>query len=166
MRFEALQQLIQVYAAYNSFTVVSVERRSDELHMKLKTQPRGIDQTEQYLLGGPAGSRGYDKPVWYEQTLVAEIALGLLQRALGGEPGYVRYALEISNEDDVAVGVFAITSAALDKAQGPKGGRIAKDRQLAEVDTLGDARMWVKMEGPPQPLSGTSRRRGVVRPAR
>jgi hypothetical protein len=159
IRFEELRQLIQLYAAYNSFTVVSVERHNDELHMKLKTQPRGIDQTEQYLLGGPGGSRGYDKPVWYEHTLVAEIALGLLQRALCGEPGYVRYALQIANDDDVAVGTIAISSAALEKVQGPKGGSIDKDRQLAEVDTLGDAHMWVKIEGPPQPLSRARRRR-------
>ena len=166
MRFEDLRHLIQLFATYNSFTVASVERHNDELHMRLKTQPRGIDQTEQILLGGPSGARGYDKPARYEHTLVAEIALGFLQRALGAEPGYARYALEIANEDDVAVGTFAITSAALEKVQGPKGGGIDKDRQLAAVDTLGDARMWVKIEGPPQPLSRTSRRRIATRAAR
>src|SRR5437016_5654861 len=122
---------MRLYATYNSFAVVSIERHNDELHMRLKTQPRGIDQTEQILLGSPSGARGYDKPVRYEHTLVAEIALGFLQRALGGEPGYARYALEIANEDDVAVGTFAITSASLEKVQGPKAGSIDKDRQLA-----------------------------------
>ena len=166
MRFEDMRQLIQMYATYNSFTVVSVERRNDDLHVKLKTQPRGIDQTEKILVGGPGGSRGYDKPVRYEHTLVGEIALGLLQRALTGEPGYARYALEIADEDGAAIGTFAITSAALEKVQGPKGGSIGKDRQLAEVDTLGDARMWVKIEGSPQPMSRASRRRLATPSAR
>jgi hypothetical protein len=163
MRFEELRQLIQLYAAYNSFTVSSVERRGDELHMTLKTQPRGIDQTEKYLLGGPGGSRGYDKPVRYEHMLVAEIALGLLQRALGGEPGYVRYKLEFADEDDVAIGTFAITRTALEKVQGPKGGSIHNDRQLAELDTLGDAHMWVKIDSTPQPRSRVDR---LVLPAK
>jgi hypothetical protein len=167
MRLVEMRQLIQMYAAFNSFAVVSVERRNDELHMKLKTQRRGIDQSERILVGGPGGARAYDKPVRYEDSLVGEIALGLLQRTLGGEPGYARYVLEIANEDDVAIGTFAITSAALEKVQGPKGQSIAKDRQLAEIDTLGDARMWVKIEGAPQPLSATSRRgRIATRPTR
>lgn len=137
--------------------------------MKLKTQSRGIDQSERIIVGGPAGSRSYEKPVRYEQSLVGEIALGLLQRALDGEPGYARYVLEIANEDDVAIGTFAITSAALGSVQGPKGGSVAKDRQLAEVDTLGGAHMWVKIEEPPEPLLPVRRRGGgriVTRPVR
>jgi hypothetical protein len=169
MRFEDIQRLIQMYAAFNSFTVVAIERRGEELHMKLKTQSRGIDQSERIMVGGPAGSRSYEKPVRYEQSLVGEIALGLLQRALGGEPGYARYVLEIANEDDVAMGTFAITSAALGSVQGPKGGNVAKDRQLAEVDSLGEAQMWVKIEEPPEPLLPGGRRgrgRVVTRPVR
>jgi hypothetical protein len=92
---------------------------------------------------------------------VVEIALGLLQRALSGEPGYARYALEIADEHDAALGTLAITSAGLEKVQGPKEGSIAKDRKLAEIDTLGDVCMWVRIEGPPQPLSPPRSRRGI-----
>ena len=161
MRFQELQPVIDVYARYNSLTVVSVERRGGELFMKLETQPRGIDQTERILIGGPSGSRGYDKPVRYEETLVAETALGLLQLTLLGVEGYARYSLEIADEAGSPIGAFVITSAALAKVQGPKSNSLDKDRQLAEVDTLRDARMWVKVEGAPRPLSGgRARRRG------
>ena len=161
MRFEDLRQVIEVYARYNSFTVVSAERRGDELFIKLQTKPRGIDQTEQILFGGPSGSRGCDKPVRYEQALVAETALGLLQRTVLGVEGYARYSLEIVSEVDAVIGAFVITSAALEKVGGPKDKNLDKDRQLAEVDTLRDARMWVKVEEAPQPLSGArARRRG------
>lgn len=158
MRFEALQRLVRAYAEYNSFKVLAFEKHEDELFILLQTERRGIDQTEEYLVGGPGGARGYQKPVNYVQVLVVEGALGLLQRALPDDQGYARYRVQVIDENGTPIGAVAITPTALAKVQGPKGRGIAVDRALAETDTLGDARMWVKVEGPVQPLLRARRR--------
>lgn len=66
LRFEELRQLIALYGEYNGFNVESIQKANEELLLKLKTRPRGIDQTEKILLGGPGGARGYDRDVRYE----------------------------------------------------------------------------------------------------
>jgi hypothetical protein len=125
----------------------AVVRRPGTLSLRDSKRSRGESiSSEKILLGGPSGSRGYETPVSYEHNLVVEMARGLLQHALGREPGYARFALEIADEDGAAIGAFAIPSAAPEKVQGPQGEGIEKDRQLADVDTLGDARMWARME--------------------
>jgi hypothetical protein len=160
LRFEDLKRLIESYAEYNSFTVISVEAQDKELALKLQTQHRGLDQTEKLVLGGPGGSRAYEMPVIYRQELVAEIVLGLLQRTVPSSEAFERYRVEVIDENDAAVGELVITSTALSKVQGPKGGSVAKDRAWATADSLGDSRMWVKIEEPSRPVT-TPRRRAL-----
>jgi len=128
--------------------------------LKVKTQPRGIDQSEEFVLGGPGGARAYERPVRYEQALVAEIVLGLLQRAIPQTEGLERYRVDVTDETDNAVGELVITRAALERVGGPKAGSLSKDRALATSDTLGESRMWVRIEEPPRPYG--ARRRSAL----
>jgi len=157
LRFEDLRRLIEYYADYNSFTVISMETQNEEFVLKLKTRHRGIDQTEEVVLGGPSGSRAYEMPIRYREELVAEMVLGLLQRTVPQSEGLERYRVEVIDETDAAIGGLVITSTALSNIKGPKGGSVAKDRALALTDTLGESRMWVKIEEPPKPLISTRR---------
>jgi hypothetical protein len=151
LRFEELRQLVAHYAEYNSFKVESVQKENEELVLKLKTRPRGIDQTEKILLGGVGGARGYDRDVRYEQKLVAEMVLGVLQRTVKPSDGYRTYRLEVRDEDNNALGELAICSSALMKVGGPNQNDLPRDRALAARDTLGDSMMWVRIEAAPRP---------------
>jgi hypothetical protein len=150
LRFEELRQLVTHYAEYNSFNVESTQKEKEELVVKLKTRPRGIDQTEKILLGGAGGARGYDRDVRYEQKLVAEIVLGVLQRTVKPSDGYSTCRVEVRDENNNALGELAISSSALMEVAGPKQNDLPRDRALASRDTLGDSMMWIRIEAAPR----------------
>jgi hypothetical protein len=150
LRFEELRLLIEHYAEYNSFQVESLQKENEELVLKLKTRPRGIDQTEKILLGGPGGARRYDRDVRFEQKLVAEMALGVLQRTVKPSDGFSTYRVEIRDEDGKDLGELAISSSALETVGGPNRNDLLSDRALASRDSLGDSMMWVRFESAPR----------------
>jgi hypothetical protein len=151
LRFEELSQLITLYANYNGFNVESIQKANEELMLNLGTRPRGIDQTEKILLGGPGGARAYDRDVRFEQKLVAEMALGVLQRSVKPSDGFRAYRVEIRDENGNDLGELAISSGALEKVVGPIRKDLSSDRALASSDTLGDFMMWVRIEEAPRP---------------
>jgi hypothetical protein len=147
LRFEELRRLFDYMADYNGFSVRSFDKAADELVIALRTNSRGIDQVEEYILGGPGGSRVYEKPVRYEQVPVAQTVLGVLQRTVLQSEGIRRYRVTVADEDGAEIGAAAISHDALTRVEGPKGHDVAEDRALLETDTLGEATMWVKIEG-------------------
>lgn len=151
LRFEELRQLITLYGEYNGFNVESIQKANEELVVKLKTRPRGIDQTEEILIGGPGGARAYDRDVRFEQKLVAEIALGVLQRTLKPSDGFGTYRVAIRDENGNDLGELAISSGALETVGGPNRNDLSRDRALASRDTLGDSTMWIRIEAAPKP---------------
>jgi hypothetical protein len=161
LRFDELHQLMELCAEYNSFNLISVKPQEKHLVIKLKTLSRGIDQKEQIMLGGPGGARAYELRVHYQEELVAPAVLGFLQRTVPQSEGFDRYRVEVCDPDEVAVGTFEIESTALSKVTGPKGNDLESDRALATTDSLGEAKMWARIEGTPARMGYRSGRTSV-----
>jgi hypothetical protein len=153
MREGEIRRVVELYAEYNSLVVKSFDKASSgELRMELRTQSRGVDQTEKFLLGGPRGARAYGKPVRYERRVVAEAVLALLQRAVECSDEITSLRAAVTDEDGHALGELVYVRAALANVRGPEGADLDADRRLATTDTLGDAQMWSRIEGPVRPL--------------
>ncbi len=112
-----------------------------------------------HRLGDGWGER-YKKPVQYEEVAVAEYAVGVLQRVAHQAEEAQRFLATVSDECGAPLGGFLATRAALYAMKGRRGGGIAVDRRLAELDTLGDAKMWLRVEGEAVRVGG-----GRTRPA-
>jgi hypothetical protein len=81
LRFAEAQRLMESYAHYNSLALAKFERDGQTLHMGFQTVHKGVDQEQEIIVGGEGWGRLYKKPVRYEQVLVAEIVIGMIQRA-------------------------------------------------------------------------------------
>lgn len=147
LRLEQVKRLFESMAEYNSFTITKFERDGKLLRLNFKTHHRGIDQDVEMLVGGDGWARGYKKPVKYLQVLIVQQVLGVLQRATHNIDGVDRFHAVIKNENDADMGEFLISLTALQNIKGPRKGQIADDRKQAEIDTLGENQMWVKIEG-------------------
>lgn len=153
LRMEQAQQIMENYAEYNGFLVSEFDRDGGTLRMGLQTQHRGIDQEEEIIVGGEGWGRVYKKPVKYEQLLVAEQVVGIIQRAAHNMEDVSKFSVTVKNEYDKDIGQFVITRAALQNVRGPSGQGIAEDRRHAESDSLGGSRMWVKIESEVTPAA-------------
>ena len=69
LRFEELRQLFNMFAGCNSMSMIDLKIETRVLRVVLETQPRGVDQAEEILVGGDNWSRAYEKPVKYIETL-------------------------------------------------------------------------------------------------
>ncbi len=154
LRHEYLKRLTEQLAEYNSFDVTKCERDGKTFRIGLKTQYRGIDQDVEIMVGGDGWGRGYKKPVKYVQALVAEYALGIVQRLAPNIDDVEHFHVVVKNEQEGDIGELVISRDELSKLVGPRKGRIADDRRHAELDTLGDSQMWVKIEGRVIPSGG------------
>jgi len=78
--------------------------------------------------------------------------IGVLQRSAKNIDGVDRFWVTVNDEKDVEIGEFVISRVGLQSIKGPDEGKISVDRNQAEIDTLGDNQMWVKIEGTTTPL--------------
>jgi hypothetical protein len=152
LRFEQSKRLFEWMAEYNSFTITKFDLDGSTLYINFKTHHRGIDQDVEIFVAGKGGSRGYKKPVKYVQVLLVQQVIGVLQRSAKNIDGVDRFWVTVNDEKDVEIGEFVISRVGLQSIKGPDEGKISVDRNQAEIDTLGDNQMWVKIEGTTTPL--------------
>lgn len=151
LRLEEARRLFGLMAEYNGFDITRFEQDERVLRLTLVTQHRGIDQEVEILLGGEGWSRGYKKPVKYVQAFVIVQVFGVLQRVAHNIDDVDTFSVAVKNEESVDIGELVISRAALNNLQGPRNTKISEDRKQAEVDTLGESKMWVKTEGATRP---------------
>lgn len=148
LRYAEAKRLIEELADHNSFSLTDFRREEDELGVVLTTWHRGIDQVEEIVVGGDGWGEVYERPVRYEEGLVIEFAIGLLQRIAHSVGNAVRFWAEVHNPNGDPIGRVSVTRAAMDQMSGRSPGGIELDRKLADVDTLGAATMWLRTESP------------------
>ena len=83
----------------------------------------------------------------YVQTLVVKQVLRVLQHVAQNIDGVDTFHVTVKNEEDTDIGELAISRVGLQNMKEPRRGQIADDRRQAEIDTLGENKMWVKIEG-------------------
>lgn len=142
-----IHQLATRICEDNSFALSECRRDGDTLHLGLRTQLRGVDQEEEIIVGGDGWGEHYKKPVRYEEVSVAEYAVGVLQRVAHQAEDAQRFRAAVSDENGGPIGELVATRSALYAMRGRSGAGIGTDRRLAELDTLGDAKMWLRVEG-------------------
>jgi hypothetical protein len=154
LRLDEARHMAEQLADLNSFTLTEFRRVGESLHVGLTTHHQGIDQEEEILVGGDGWGESYKRPVRYEEVLVVEYVIGVLQRVSHNVDDVVRYRADVKSPDGQPNGELVITREALMRMRGRSGAGIEEDRRLAEVDTLGASKMWLRIESPIQRVGG------------
>jgi hypothetical protein len=150
LRREELNHLVKVLAQENSFNLKLFAIAKISLKIILRINLRGVDQEEEIIIGFKNGSsRMFKVNVIYEEMMIIEMLLGLLQKIGPSLTEIEEVIIIIEDPYGKVVGKVEIIVEDIYKIKGPDKSNIELDRRLFRNETLGDSMMFVRREAQP-----------------
>lgn len=148
LRSAELKQVVESIADQLYFYIDEITHNNNELSILLRIRSRGIDQVEKMYYGGDGWSGGYDIEVKYVEVLIIEQVIGLMQKISQYIDDETLFNIEVCSPDKNKIGILSLKNKEVNALL--ISGALEDIRKYFINDTLGDAKMFVKLEGTPQ----------------
>ena len=149
VRVEELRGLATRLAKFRGFVLRDASYEPGRLRLKLRTQPRGVDQDSKILTSGGGRVRRYAVRITYRDCSLVEQAVGLLQEIRFHLNDDFCFNLKVSRHDAASLGQLVGRTDVIPAKKIP----LRELRPRFEIDTLSDISIPILQEGLPRERS-------------
>ena len=146
VRAEEIRGLATRLATIRGFVLLGFSYERGRLTLKLRTQPRGVDQDSKIMTSGGGRVRRYTVRLTYCYCSLVEQAVGLLQEIRFHINDDFCFDLKVSRYDSASLGQLVGRTEVIPAKRIPLG----ELRPMFEMDTLSDVSIPVLQEGLPR----------------
>ena len=144
-----LRQSVEHVAGELGFEPKSFAFENARIQIHFDTQYPGISQNEEIFMGGGKWGRRLIQKVEYVDVRIIEQLLGLFQKTNSYWEGYLSARIIVADPKGQLIGEIELDVKTIPQLEGPSKMPVANARRLLTFDSIGDAKMNVRIPHSP-----------------